>query len=201
LKNSKNTIQPVLNFRFPVVGKLWLFVFLAGCMMELSGCRSHSGKGAGNKPRTGWLSRVFGRKKDRNESTSYKSKDIEKVIQAARSYRGTPHRDGGVSRLGIDCSALIMLSFKEAGLTVPRTARLQSELGRMIDKSELRPGDLVFFADRKIGSGITHVGLVTEVTGKGEIKFIHTSSRLGVTENLLSTSYFAKTYAKAVRPF
>lgn len=169
--------------------------------MELSGCRSHKGKGSGSKPRTGWLSRVFGRKKDRNESTSYKSKDIEKVIQVARSYKGTPHRDGGVSRLGIDCSALIMLSFKEAGLTVPRTARQQSELGRSIDKSELRPGDLVFFADRKIGSGITHVGLVTEVTGKGEVKFIHTSSRLGVTENLLSTSYFAKTYAKAVRPF
>lgn len=201
MKISENTFQPVLNFRFAGSGKVWLLVFLAGILMELSGCRSHKGKGSGSKPRTGWLSRVFGRKKDRNESTSYKSKDIEKVIQVARSYKGTPHRDGGVSRLGIDCSALIMLSFKEAGLTVPRTARQQSELGRSIDKSELRPGDLVFFADRKIGSGITHVGLVTEVTGKGEVKFIHTSSRLGVTENLLSTSYFAKTYAKAVRPF
>jgi len=201
LKNSENTFQPASPFRFRVNGKLWLLVFLVGTLVELSGCRSHSAKGSGSKPKTGWLSRIFGRKKDRNESTSYKSKDIEKVIQAARSYQGTPHRDGGVSRLGIDCSALIMLSFKEAGLTVPRTARQQSELGRIIDKSELRPGDLVFFADRKIGSGITHVGLVTEVTGKGDIKFIHTSSRLGVTENLLSTSYFSKTYAKAVRPF
>jgi len=191
----------VSQFRFPVCGKVWLMVFLAGILMELSGCRSQSGKGSGSKPKTGWLSRIFGRKRDRSESTSYKSKEIEKVIQAARSYRGTPHRDGGVSRLGIDCSALIMLSFKEAGLSVPRTARQQSELGRMIDKSDLRPGDLVFFADRKIGSGITHVGLVTEITGKGEVKFIHTSSRLGVTENLLSTSYFTKTYAKAVRPF
>ena len=159
------------------------------------------GQRLGLKTQNGLAFTCFWTEKDRNESTSYKSKDIEKVIQVARSYKGTPHRDGGVSRLGIDCSALIMLSFKEAGLTVPRTARQQSELGRSIDKSELRPGDLVFFADRKIGSGITHVGLVTEITGKGEVKFIHTSSRLGVTENLLSTSYFSKTYAKAVRPF
>lgn len=94
-----------------------------------------------------------------------------------------------------------MLSFESAGLKIPRTARQQAEVGKSISKTELRPGDLVFFADRKIGSGITHVGLVTEITAKGEVRFIHTSSKLGVTENLLSTEYFSRTYAKAVRPF
>jgi probable lipoprotein NlpC len=95
----------------------------------------------------------------------------------------------------------MMLSFESAGLKIPRTARQQAEIGRMIDKRELKPGDLVFFSDRKIGKGITHVGLVTEITAKGEVRFIHTSSKLGVTENLLSTEYFSRTYAKAVRPF
>ncbi len=165
------------------------------------GCRNNSSQGGSGK-RTSWLSRIFHRDPDRgSRAKGQHKKEIEKVIQTARSYRGTPHRDGGVSRLGIDCSALMMLSFESAGLKIPRTARQQAEIGRMIDKRELKPGDLVFFSDRKIGKGITHVGLVTEITAKGEVRFIHTSSKLGVTENLLSTEYFSRTYAKAVRPF
>jgi hypothetical protein len=39
------------------------------------------------------------------------------------------------------------------------------------------------------------------VSDGGEVKFIHTSSRLGVTENLLSTEYFNRTYAKSVRVY
>lgn len=127
--------------------------------------------------------------------------DIQKLIQTARSYKGVPHKTGGTNRYGIDCSALMMISFESIGKKIPRTASQQSQIGRPIDKAKLKPGDLVFFSDRKIGPGITHVGLVTEITPAGDIKFIHTSSKLGVTENLLSTSYFEKTYAKAIRPF
>lgn len=177
-----------------------LFILSAGIL----GCRgSRNTAGDSPKHKIGWLARIFGKgkKKSDSESTQYTSKEIAKVIQTARSYRGTPHRDGGVSRLGIDCSALMMVSFESAGLKVPRTAKQQSLVGRPVDKPNIRPGDMVFFSDRKIGPGITHVGLVTEVDKKGEIKFIHTSSRLGVTENLLSTSYFAKTFVKATRPF
>jgi len=168
-----------------------------------SSCRSSKGKKGSSPNRTGWISRIFKKSGDRNptEAGKYNHKEISKVIQTARTYRGTPHRDGGVSRLGIDCSALMMLSFQSAGLVLPRTAKLQSESGRLVNKGELRPGDLVFFSDRKVGQGITHVGLVTEITKSGDVQFIHTSSKLGVTENLLSSSYFAKTYAKAIRPF
>jgi cell wall-associated NlpC family hydrolase len=179
-------------------------MLLVGLLLAIPACRSGKSNGSG-KPRSGWFSRVFGggskSKKETVYSQKYGKKEIDKVIQTARSYRGTPHRDGGVNRYGIDCSALMMLSFESAGLKIPRTARQQAELGKPVQKTELRPGDLVFFADRKIGSGITHVGLVTEITAKGEVQFIHTSSKLGVTENLLSTSYFTRTYAKAVRPF
>jgi cell wall-associated NlpC family hydrolase len=129
------------------------------------------------------------------------SKEIEKVIQTARSYRGTPHRDGGTSRLGIDCSALVQISYQSIGFQLPRTSKEQSTVGKEIPKSQIKPGDLVFFADRKIGRGITHVGMVTEVKGEDQIKFIHTSSKLGVTENLLSSAYFKNTFVKAVRPY
>lgn len=170
----------------------------------MTGCRSSRQKtGEKAKEKVSWLARLFGKGKKRNgsESIHYNSKIVSKVIQTARSYRGTPHVTGGVSRMGIDCSALMMVSFESAGFKIPRTASLQSQFGSAIPKNTVRPGDMVFFSDRKIGSGITHVGLVTEITPKGEVKFIHTSSRLGVTENLLSTEYFARTFVKATRPF
>lgn len=174
-----------------------ILIFGLAILPLFSACRSSApGKGKGS-----WISRIFSRRDSRAGADRAKGKTIETVIRTARSYRGTPHRDGGVNRMGIDCSALMMLSFESAGIKIPRTARQQSEIGRPVEKKELRPGDLVFFSDRKIGKGITHVGLVTEVAGNGEIRFIHTSSRLGVTENLLSTDYFSRTYAKAVRPF
>jgi probable lipoprotein NlpC len=183
----------------PAVSRIAIrILILALAILPLfSACRSSGpGKGKGS-----WISRIFSRRDSRSGADRAKGKTIDTVIRTARSYRGTPHRDGGVTRMGIDCSALMMLSFESAGIKIPRTARQQSEIGRPVEKKELRPGDLVFFSDRKIGKGITHVGLVTEVAGNGEIRFIHTSSRLGVTENLLSTDYFSRTYAKAVRPF
>lgn len=147
-----------------------------------------------------------GRKK--SAKTSYNTggvnignKQISTIISTARSYTGTPHRDGGVNRLGIDCSALMVMSFESVGFKLPRTSKEQANLGKPVNMNEIKPGDLVFFADRNIGIGITHVGLVTEVKGPDNIKFIHTSSRLGVVENLLSHSYFKKTFVKAMRPY
>jgi len=181
----------------------FIFVILV-LILTFEACKgSKSDSASRQKAKIGWLARFFGKGKSKNssESVTYTSKEVEKIIKTARSYRGTPHRDGGMNKFGIDCSALMMISFESAGLKIPRNSGLQSQIGKPIEKKSLRPGDLVFFSDRKIGKGITHVGLVTEVDKKGEIKFIHTSSRLGVTENLLSTDYFTKTFAKAVRPF
>jgi cell wall-associated NlpC family hydrolase len=168
-------------------------LLMAGLMLGLPACKR---KNTDGKP--GWFAKIF-RSKPRKTTVSYPA-EVSKIIDAARSYMGTPHRDGGTNRYGIDCSALMQNAFQAGGVSIPRTSRQQSETGNPVDRKDLRPGDLVFFADRKIGTGITHVGLVTEILPNGDVKFIHTSSRLGVTENLLSSSYFAKTYAKARRP-
>ncbi len=136
-----------------------------------------------------------------SSSVQIGSQQIAKVVSTARSYTGTPHRDGGVNRMGIDCSALMVASFESVGFKLPRTSKEQASLGKQVNLNQIKAGDLVFFADRAIGSGITHVGLVTEVKSADNIKFIHTSSRLGVVENLLSHSYFKKTFVKAMRPY
>jgi probable lipoprotein NlpC len=125
---------------------------------------------------------------------------INAVINIARGYTGTPYRWGGTSRSGIDCSGLLCNSFRAINYELPRTSDAQSKIGNKVKKSKLQPGDLVFFATGKKRRRITHVGMVTE-SRSGRIKFIHSSSSLGVVENDLDTDYYKKRYITARRPF
>ena len=53
-----------------------------------------------------------------------------------------------------DCSGLMQAAYRSAGISLPRTTYDQIDAGQRVSRSELRPGDLVFFY-----SSITHVGL------------------------------------------
>ena len=72
-------------------------------------------------------------------------------------------------------------------------------MGEKIKMKKLQEGDLVFFATGKKRREITHVGLVTEVKGKENVKFIHASSSLGVIETNLYSEYFQKRFRFARR--
>ncbi|MFL0682382.1 MAG: C40 family peptidase [Algoriphagus aquaeductus] len=120
------------------------------------------------------------------------------VIQTAKSYRGTPYRYGGTTRAGMDCSALVYHSFYSAGFSLPRRSIDQSKLGQKINLNQVKPGDLLFFATGRKRNEVTHSGIVTEVD-KGDIRFIHSSTSLGVTEDYLSQAYWNKAFLFAKR--
>ena len=126
---------------------------------------------------------------------------IESAITTARSYTGTPYRYGGTSKRGMDCSGLLCVSYKSAGLTIPRTSAEQSKFGKPVKIQELKPGDLVFFSKKKGRRKITHVGMITTVENKKNIQFIHSSTKLGVIENNLLSNYYRGIFVKARRPF
>lgn len=125
---------------------------------------------------------------------------IETVIQTARTYTGTPYRYGGMNRTGMDCSGLLVVSFQAAGIAIPRTSREQSKFGKKVGMEELRPGDLVFFAAKKRRRKVSHAGLVTEVRGNRSVKFIHSSTSLGVVESEFYTDYYRSIFVRARRP-
>lgn len=124
---------------------------------------------------------------------------IDTVIKTARTYTGTPYKWGGTTRSGMDCSGLLLNSFKAIDYKIPRTSAEQSKTGKKVSKSEIKKGDLVFFATGKKKRKITHVGLVTEVKGKDQVKFIHASSSVGVTESNLASDYYKKRFRYARR--
>ena len=75
----------------------------------------------------------------------------------AETLLGAPYREGGALPDGFDCSGLVNYVFARHGIAVPRDVRRQASAGAPVDRGDIAPGDLVFFATT--GSGPTHVGI------------------------------------------
>jgi probable lipoprotein NlpC len=133
------------------------------------------------------------------KTTNARDEKVDRVIAAARTFIGTPYKYGGTTRSGMDCSGLLLNAFHEIEVNLPRSSEDQSKIGVEVDMKDLAPGDLVFFATGKKKKKITHVGLVTEVNGKNDVKFIHASSKVGVVEVNIYSEYYQRTFRGARR--
>jgi cell wall-associated NlpC family hydrolase len=88
--------------------------------------------------------------------------DDSQVLDVARRYLGVPYVFGGTNpATGLDCSGLVQLVFHQLGIGLPRTAQRQYEATARLQREQLQPGDLVFFARTYADPNdwITHVGI------------------------------------------
>ncbi len=76
------------------------------------------------------------------------------AIAAALAQVGDRYVAGGTGPNAFDCSGLTSYAYSSAGVSLPHSSRAQSTLGRQVSRSELQPGDLVFYY-----SPISHVAL------------------------------------------
>ena len=115
-----------------------------------------------------------------------------KIIKTAKKYIGVPYKWGGTTPKGFDCSGFMQYVFNAHGVSIPRTSREQYNFGTKVSKSNLQPGDLVFF--NTSGQGVSHVGLYI-----GDGKFIHSAASKGIVIAELFSNYWMNLYLGARR--
>ena len=120
--------------------------------------------------------------------------DADELISSAMGFLGVAYRFGGTTPTGFDCSGFMQYIFRKAfSVNLPRTSAEQATVGIYVSRSELQPGDMVFF--RTSGNRISHVGMYI-----GNDRFIHaprTGKRIEITS--LSSQYWSSKYATARR--
>ena len=122
------------------------------------------------------------------------SSKVQAVINLAYSKIGSPYVWGAEGPNSFDCSGFTSYVFRNAaGISIPRTSSAQSGYGKTVSKSNLQPGDLVFF--NTSGSGVSHVGIYV---GGGNM--VHSpSSGKSVSTASINSSYYSSRFVTAKR--
>jgi cell wall-associated NlpC family hydrolase len=114
-------------------------------------------------------------------------------VRRALGYLGARYCYGGSGSRGFDCSGFTSYIYRPHGISLPHNSAAQYRVGKPVSRSELRPGDLVFFRTR--GNRISHVGIYI-----GNGKFVHASSARGrVRIDTLTSGYYHQRYVGARR--
>ncbi len=130
-------------------------------------------------------------RKEKNEAL--KPLDQSKMMREISKFMGVPYVLGGAGPDGMDCSGYTMTVYKNSiGKLLPRSSAEQSKLGKAVELSDLKFGDLIFFNTN--GESASHVGIYL-----GDDLFAHASVSFGVTISSLQSSYFSKRFETARR--
>jgi len=120
----------------------------------------------------------------------------QEIVDYGRQFIGTPYIWGGNDlKRGVDCSGLTKEIYKTFDIDISRVSYLQVRDGKRIPKSELMPGDLVFFdTSGKNRGNISHVGIYA-----GANRFLHADGTRGVMISSLSSPYYKRNYVAGAR--
>ena len=118
----------------------------------------------------------------------------EQIVAKAKQYLGVPYKYGGSSPSGFDCSGFVYYVYRNLGINISRTQTVMYSQGKPVSKSDLQPGDLVFFQNT-YKAGLSHVGIYV-----GDGQFIHApQSGKVVSYSNLNSAYNTSHYYGAAR--
>jgi cell wall-associated NlpC family hydrolase len=128
------------------------------------------------------------------EPPAFDAEGGDRVAALARTQVGKPYGWGAVGPERFDCSGLAAYVYRQLGIALPRVSMEQAGVGIHVDRSELKPGDLVFFSVR---SAFDHVGIFL-----GNNRFVHAPRRQEpVRVDNLDDAWWNRAYRGARRVF
>jgi cell wall-associated NlpC family hydrolase len=144
--------------RYAPTFALLISLYIAGCATAAPAGNDEMNKFLTDKGLLNQLDQV-------RQSVGEKASDL---VVNAMGFLGVPYRRGGNNaETGFDCSGFVRAMYEQTvGLLLPRRASEQAAATQVIDRSELKPGDLVFFNTMR--AAFSHVGIYV-----GDNKFIH----------------------------
>ena len=126
------------------------------------------------------------------------------IVEFAKTFVGTKYLYGSCSpQKGFDCSGFVYYVYLQNGITLPRSSYEMGRLGKQIQLSECKRGDVILFRGTNAKNPrIGHAGLI--ISDKGEpVRFVHSSSNTKkggvIISNYDESSYYAKRFVKVVR--
>lgn len=148
-----------------------------------------------NNFRNGTLASVSTQETTSSSSSTSQNKKVQEVINIAKSKLGCKYVWGAEGPNTFDCSGLTSYVYKKgAGIVIPRTSKAQSQSGKYVSKSDLKPGDLVFF-DGNYGNNVNHVGIYI-----GNNEMIHAPKPGDVVKiQKIDITHYKKAYVTARR--
>ncbi len=128
-----------------------------------------------------------------NGGTTTASGTGAKLVELAKSKLGCRYVWGATGPNQFDCSGLTSWCYKQVGISIPRTSLAQSKSGKAVSKSNLQPGDLLFW--KTTSAEVGHVGMYV-----GNNQFIHAPNKSKpVKYDSLSNSYYSSRFVRARR--
>ena len=106
------------------------------------------------------------------------------LVNTAKMFLGLPYLWAGNSAYGFDCSGLTYAVYNYYGILLPRDAQDQINKGKFVSKSQIQPGDLLFFATNSGKGTVHHVGMYI---GNGQMI---QSPKAGVPVNIVSINAY-----------
>lgn len=115
------------------------------------------------------------------------------AVAFAKQFLGKPYVYAKAGPDSFDCSGLTKYVMEHFGIKLPHRAAEQAKMGTAVDKKDLQPGDLVFFANSS--KGVHHVGMYV-----GDGNFIHAPKTGDVVKiSSMNSSYYTKEFSGARR--